>query len=98
MGFSLIWAPVAKLDLWDIISYISESNPSVANRFGNSVFESIERLRDFPQSGRIVPEMEDADIREIIVSPCRVIYRLSERDHMVEIARIWHAARGTPEI
>jgi toxin ParE1/3/4 len=98
MAFSLIWSPTAKLDLWDILSYISESNPSAANRFGTAVFESIERLRDFPQSGRIVPEMDDDAIREIIVSPCRVIYRLNQHDHMVEIARIWHAARGTPEI
>jgi toxin ParE1/3/4 len=36
---------------------------------------AIERLRDHPESGRWVPEVESKTHREVIVPPCRVIYR-----------------------
>ena len=49
--------------------------------------------------GRVVPELDDPLIREIIVRRSyRVIYRLNRAEHMVEIIRFWHAARGIPEI
>ncbi|MBM4028180.1 MAG: type II toxin-antitoxin system RelE/ParE family toxin [Planctomycetes bacterium] len=55
-------------------------------------------LADFPQSGRVVPEFDDPSIREIIRRPCRIVYRVRTQDQMVEIARIWHAARGIPQL
>lgn len=98
MAFKLIWSPSARLDLKDIAVFIAEDNPSAATRFVNSVFHAVERLTDFPDSGRIVPELGDPDIREIIRKPCRIVYRINRGDHTVEIVRVWHAARGIPEI
>jgi plasmid stabilization system protein ParE len=43
----------------------------------------------------MVPEIQREDIREIIVSPCRVIYR--RRDGSVEIIAIRHQARAFDE-
>ena len=54
-------------------------------------------LADFPQAGRRVPEERDAKVREIIVEPYRIIYEVSE-GAAVDILRIWHSARGKPEI
>jgi len=48
--------------------------------------------------GRIVPEFEDALIREIIVRAYRVVYRLDHSQQLVEVIRFWHAARDMPEI
>ena len=98
MAFKLDWAPQARLDLWDLLSYISESNRQAAADFGLGVFGAIERLTEFPESGRMVPEFQDPAIREIIRRPCRIVYRLKRDESLVEIARIWHAARGIPEI
>jgi toxin ParE1/3/4 len=56
------------------------------------------RLADFPESGRIVPEFGDPTIREVIRRPCRIVYRVDHRKRTVEIARVWHAARGAPII
>jgi hypothetical protein len=53
---------VARLDFWDLMSYISESNRQAAANFGYGVFEVIERLKELPESGRIVPEFNDQDI------------------------------------
>ena len=98
MAFALTWSPTARLDLWDLLSYIAESDPQAAAEFGRSVLKSIERLADFPESGRIVPEFNDPTIREVVRRPCRVVYRLKKGEREVEIARIWHAARGIPEL
>jgi plasmid stabilization system protein ParE len=98
VAFKLIWSPSARLDLKDIAAFIAEDNPSAAERFGRSLLQAVERLADFPESGRIVPEFGDPNIREVIRKPCRIVYRIRRRKQTIEIARVWHAARGTPEI
>ena len=97
MAHRVIWSPAAHLDLWDILSYIADSDPAAAGDFGRKVLASVERLADFPTSGRVVPEFGDETIREIIRKPCRIVYRLKPEEQLVELARIWHAARGIPE-
>ena len=98
MAFKLIWSPTARLDLKDIAAFIAEDSPKAADRFVNSLFQAVERLVDFPASGRIVPEFGDSKIREVIRKPCRIVYRIRRRKRTVEIARVWHAAKGTPDI
>ena len=98
MAFKLIWSPTARLDLKDIAAFIAEDSASAAERFVRSLFEAVERLADSPESGRIVPEFGDPAIREVIRKPCRIVYRVNSKKRMIEIARVWHAARGAPDI
>ncbi len=98
MAFKLKWSPSAKLDLKDIAAFIAEDNLSAAQRFVGSLFQAVERLADFPQSGRVVPEFGDPAIREVIRKPCRIVYRVHTTKRVIEIARVWHAARGIPYI
>ena len=98
MAFKLIWSPSARLDLKDIATFIAEDSRSAAERFVRNLLLSVEGLADFPESGRIVPEFNDATIREVIRKPCRVVYRIDHKKRTVEIARVWHAARGAPVI
>jgi len=98
MAYKLIWAPSARFDLKDITSYISEASPQSAIRFVKSIFNNIEQLIKFPESGRIVPEFDDPCIRELIRKPCRIIYRIKSKENIIEIVRVWHAARGLPKI
>jgi plasmid stabilization system protein ParE len=98
MACKLIWAPSARLDLKELASYIAESRPEVSARFVKSVFNTIERLSAFPESGRIVPEFNDPNIREVIRKPCRIVYRIKAERQIIEIARVWHAARGIPKL
>jgi toxin ParE1/3/4 len=58
----------------------------------------VDMLASFPQIGRVVPEEHDENIREIILRPYRVIYQVLPAPEVVAIARIWHGARGEPEI
>jgi plasmid stabilization system protein ParE len=98
MAFRLTWSPAARLDLRDLRAYIAEHDPSAAHRLVRGVFQAVDRLTSFPESGRVVPEFGDATIREVIRSPCRIVYRVKADQNLVEIARVWHAARGTPLI
>jgi plasmid stabilization system protein ParE len=47
--------------------------------------------------GRVVPEFKHPDFHEVIVSPYRVIYRIKDGSGLIEVIRVWHAARDTPE-
>ncbi|MFP3981959.1 MAG: type II toxin-antitoxin system RelE/ParE family toxin [Desulfobacterales bacterium] len=98
MAYKLIWSPTAKLDLNDIATFIAEDSPSAAKRFITGLFQTVERLADFPESGRIVPEFGDPAIREVIRKPCRIVYRIRNSEEAVDIIRVWHAARGVPEV
>lgn len=52
----------------------------------------------FPEIGRVVPEYSLPTMREITVRSYRIVYRVDHTRKFVEIARVWHAARGTPEL
>ena len=96
MAGRLTWSPTARADLREILAYIAENDPTAARKFIRSVFSAVERLTSFPESGRTVPEFADPMLREVIRRPCRVVYRI--KTGRVEIARVWHAARGIPEL
>ena len=87
----LIWTSMA-LDLLDeIADYIAQDSPDNAVRVVHRVFAAAERLREFPRSGRVVPEAEREDVREIIVGNYRVVYRLIE--DRAEVLIVQHGAR-----
>lgn len=98
MAYPLIWSPMARLDLRDLLAYIAEDDPVAAQNFARGVVDVIERLAEFPQSGRVVPEFGENSIREVIRRPCRIVYRVRTEVRQIEIVRIWHAARGRPEL
>lgn len=42
----------------------------------------------------MVPEFNDVNIRQLILRPYRIIYRVEEPICQVSVARFWHTARG----
>ena len=85
------WSPRSISDLEAIAAYISRDSPAYADIVVQRIVASVVRLASFPQSGRIVPEFGRPDLREVIVRPYRVVYRV--RQAAVEIATVVHAAR-----
>ena len=51
-----------------------------------------DRLQEFPEFNRIVPEYTNADIREIILHTFRIVCRVNYKNKIYEIARVWHSA------
>jgi toxin ParE1/3/4 len=66
--------------------------------FGYELISETDRVQEFPEFGRIVPEYRNANIREIIFRPYRIVYRVDHDRKLCEIARIWHSARGIPQL
>ncbi len=98
MGYQVALSPSARRDLRDVVRYISVDSPERAVAFARFLVSNTRRLADFPEMGRVVPEFADPLIREIVVRSYRVIYRVDHGDCRVDVARFWHAARGTPSI
>ena len=71
----VVWSAPALDDLDDIAAYIAADDEQAAARLVLRAFEAVERLRDFPASGRRRPELPNGPYREVIVRPCRIFYR-----------------------
>jgi len=98
MAYKLIWSPVSLDDLRDIVRFIARDSPSRAESFALRLIDQAEALMEHPEIGRTVPERRDPEIREIIFKPYRIVYRVKHEQRVIEIARVWHAARGTPKL
>ena len=85
------WTHQAADDLESITEFISQDSPHYARLFALDIIKAVERLIDFPELGRVVPEKDDPLIREIIMGNYRIVYRL--KDNIVELLTIHHGAR-----
>lgn len=93
---AVIWSPQALLDLQSIRDYIAHDSPRYAGLVIYRLVAAVERLAAFPQSGRMVPERSDEGIREVIVPPYRIVYRL--RPGVAEIITVFRASRLFPDV
>ncbi len=71
----VIWTEPALQELQAIAEYIALDNFAAASQLVGTVFEKVQRLENFPQSGRIPPELANSVYRELVLPPCRVVYR-----------------------
>ncbi len=95
MAQAIRWTRLALADLVAIREYIATDNPTAADAMVTAVRDAVERLADFPQSGRIVPERRVQGYREVIVAPYRIVYTVVGGD--VRILRVWHGRRSMDE-
>ena len=98
MAYRIIWSRTSQRDLRSLVKYISKDSSQRAEHFGYRIVARVEMLQEHPPMGRVVPEFNKQDLHEVIVSPCRIIYRLNDESKLIEVIRVWHAARDTPEI
>lgn len=79
--YEIIWSETSEKDLINIIEYIAQDDSSLAYEKFKEIKEKASGLHSFPDRGRIVHELQQQGIiqyRELIVSPWRIIYRISE--------------------
>ena len=87
----LVWTRQAVQDVEDIKSYIGRASPRYAALVAERIVGSVERLHEFPSSGRVVPEFSRDDVREVIWGNYRVVYRI--RTNSVDVLTVYHGAR-----
>jgi len=71
----IIWSSLSVERLEEIFEYISNDNRSAAVKMINKIFSKVETLRDYPQIGRKVPEVNREEIRQLTLGEYRIIYR-----------------------
>ncbi len=84
----VVWTDKAKGDLEAIADYIALDKHSAAAKLVQDVFQATKRLEVFPERGRLLPELLDYPYREIVLNPCRVIYKNSLSEKRVVILTI----------
>jgi plasmid stabilization system protein ParE len=71
--------------------YTDQSVPTVGESLVREIVAQVERLAEFPESGRVVPEFDTPRLREVIHPPFRIVYRLDEE--RVRVVRVWRSSR-----
>ncbi len=86
------FAVSALRDLEDVLEYYKEQKiPHVGERLVAQVIKDIELLGKQPDMGRLVPEFELNNLRELIRPPFRIVYRRDR--NKVRIVRVWRSER-----
>jgi plasmid stabilization system protein ParE len=98
VGFKVILTPQSIVDLEEIISFIASDNPNRAGTFGHELIDRALSVTELPERGRVVPEIGDAAVREIVHGNYRIIYEIFSAGGYIYVLRFWHGARGTPNI
>jgi addiction module RelE/StbE family toxin len=89
MDYQVIISPKAVGDLETIIRYIAQDNPEAAKKLGQRLLAKTKELSQFPFQGQKVSEFDEPNIRQLILKPYRIIYRIEEDKKQVSIARFW---------
>ncbi len=88
----VIWSIPAKNDLKKIHDYIAEDSKHYALKVSQEFVARSEALLDFPEMGRIVPEIGNPNIRELIIYSYRLTYEVSS--DRIEILAIIHCKQN----
>lgn len=94
----ITWSAIAVDQAREIASYIALDKPSVAEKWIEDVFASVDRLVGFPESGRIVPEIKRKEIREVVLGNYRVIYKIYESEIWVLLVKNYRQKLTKEEI
>src|SRR3989442_13819933 len=91
MARRVAWAVAALIDLETAASYIAEDSARYAAAFVREARDAARSLADLAERGRVVPELNEPNIRELFVRNFRLIYRVTEGT--VDILGLIHGAR-----
>ncbi len=86
------WSETSRKDLQKIYNFIATDSPTYGRKLVSSIIRKVQILNSFPAMGRMVPELADETIREIILSQYRIIYTISSKND-VEILAVIHGKR-----
>ena len=93
---TILWTDQAIADLAAIRAFIEQNSPHYASVVVARLIRTVDRLKDFPQSGRVVPEFERSAVREIFEPPYRIMYRLV-RENEIHVLTVHHGAKRKPD-
>ncbi len=91
----VFWTDTAVKHLSGIYAYIAQNSPQYARRVVDLLTRRSEQISKFPSSGRIVPEFETEQIREVIEGSYRIIYYI--KPDQIDVLAVIHGSQQITE-
>jgi addiction module RelE/StbE family toxin len=88
------WTDTALRHLDAIHRYIGQNSPAYAKRMVDRLTRRSEQIAEFPLSGRMVPEYEMTQIREVVEGPYRILYYI--KPGQIDVLAVIHGAQTIP--
>jgi toxin ParE1/3/4 len=73
------------------VEYIRKDSPESATAFLGQVFQATRSLSTFSERGRVVPDLDDPAVRQVLVGRYRVLYEV--HPDAVWIMRVLHTSQ-----
>ena len=93
----IVWTNQALHKLNKFVDYIAQDDVVTAEKWALKLIEKTDQLIEQPESGRIVPENNEPDLRELIFDNYRVIYRIRKEENIIYIQTVWHVRQNPPK-
>src|SRR5437867_1106715 len=87
MGIPVILTPQSQADFASLVRRIAKDDPERARAFGNALIDKAVSLENLPERGRVVPELSEPSVREIIYGSYRIIYEVLHDPTVVFVLR-----------
>ena len=98
-SFRVAWTRTAEADLEGIVGFIAADSVEAAIAVFGRIRERAATLNNFPDKGRVVPELLQHGIvqyRELILSPWRIIYRID--GNIVYVTAVFDSRRNLEDL
>ena len=97
MSRRVLFTPAAREQFLAALAYVVADDPAAACSLRDRAADSLSRLADYPESGRVLPEFPDLPFREVVVPPYRFFSPV--KDDSVWVVAAWRSAQlpGEPE-
>jgi toxin ParE1/3/4 len=94
-NMKVLWTENAIEDLLAIKDFISQDSESRAEAWAATLFNLGESLKSLPTRGRKVPELNQENLRELLIENYRLVYRLNKTS--IEIITVFEGHRQIME-
>lgn len=102
VNYSFKFTDKAEEDLNGILQYISDdlSNPTAASVLAQKIFECIDNVKTFPESGLLVDNefLTDKTIRRVLVDNYSIYYKADDNKKLIYIVRLVYSKRDMSEL
>jgi toxin ParE1/3/4 len=88
------WTDTARQHLDAIHRYIAHDSPAYAKRMVDRLTRRSRQIAEFPLSGRMIPEYEMTQIREVVEGSYRIIYYI--KPGQIDVLAVIHGAQEVP--
>ncbi len=96
MAREIVWSEEAVADLEALANYIERDSTAYAASFIQEILDASKTLSELSKRGRIVPELNDSSIRELLIREYRIIYHI-EKSRVVVLGLI-HGSRDLNKV